>query len=70
MKIHHLNCGSHRPAGGALFDGASRGPLVQVLANCLLVEAHGQTAGLAEEHVGGYGPGIIYAGAMFGGYEG
>ena len=25
LRIHHLNCGTHCPIGGALFDGTSRG---------------------------------------------
>ncbi|MFN4098079.1 MAG: isochorismatase family protein, partial [Sphingomonas sp.] len=33
-------------------------------------ETYGLTTGIAKEHGGGYGLGIIYAGAMFGGHEG
>lgn len=38
MRIHHLNCGTHRPVGGAFFDGASRGLLGEIVTHCLLIE--------------------------------
>ncbi|TPP06047.1 MBL fold metallo-hydrolase [Rhizobium glycinendophyticum] len=38
MRIHHLNCGSHCPLGGFLFDGSSRGLLANICTHCLLVE--------------------------------
>jgi glyoxylase-like metal-dependent hydrolase (beta-lactamase superfamily II) len=38
MKIHHLNCGTDCPFGGALMDGCSRGPLARLVCHCLLVE--------------------------------
>lgn len=43
MKIHHLNCGTDCPVGGALFDGRSLGPLGRLVCHCLLIEtdAHG-----------------------------
>ncbi|WP_085810757.1 MBL fold metallo-hydrolase [Sphingomonas sp. TZW2008] len=43
MKIHHLNCGTDCPVGGALFDGKSAGPLATLVCHCLLIEtdAHG-----------------------------
>lgn len=43
MKIHHLNCATDCPVGGALFDGRSRGPLAEIVGHCLLLEtdAHG-----------------------------
>lgn len=43
MRIHHLNCGTDCPLGGALFDGRSRGPLGHIVCHCLLIEtdAHG-----------------------------
>jgi glyoxylase-like metal-dependent hydrolase (beta-lactamase superfamily II) len=43
MRIHHLNCGTDCPLGGALFDGRSKGPLGHLVCHCLLVEtpAHG-----------------------------
>ncbi|HEX8486591.1 MBL fold metallo-hydrolase [Sphingomonas sp.] len=43
MKIHHLNCGTDCPVGGALFDGRSLGPLGKIVCHCLLIEtdAHG-----------------------------
>lgn len=43
MRIHHLNCGTDCPLGGALFDGRSKGPLGRIVCHCLLIEtdAHG-----------------------------
>jgi len=43
MRIHHLNCGTDCPVGGALFDGRSLGPLGKLVCHCLLIEtdAHG-----------------------------
>jgi len=43
MRIHHLNCGTDCPLGGALFDGRSIGPLGKIVGHCLLIEtdAHG-----------------------------
>ncbi len=43
MHIHHLNCGTDCPLGGALFDGKSVGPLGRIVCHCLLIEtdAHG-----------------------------
>ena len=43
MRIHHLNCGTDCPLGGALFDGRSIGPLGRLVCHCLLIEtdAHG-----------------------------
>lgn len=43
MRIHHLNCGTDCPLGGALFDGRSLGPLGRLVCHCLLIEtdAHG-----------------------------
>ena len=38
MRIHHLNCGSHCPLGGRLFDGRSRGLLGNLCTHCLLIE--------------------------------
>jgi glyoxylase-like metal-dependent hydrolase (beta-lactamase superfamily II) len=38
MRIHHLNCGTHRPLGGPLFDGASKGLLGNLCTHCLLLE--------------------------------
>jgi glyoxylase-like metal-dependent hydrolase (beta-lactamase superfamily II) len=39
MRIHHLNCGTHRPIGGALFDGKSHGLLGDLCTHCMLIEA-------------------------------
>lgn len=39
MKIHHLNCGTDCPVGGALFDGRSKGPLARLVCHCLLIES-------------------------------
>jgi glyoxylase-like metal-dependent hydrolase (beta-lactamase superfamily II) len=43
MRIHHLNCGTDCPFGGALFDGRSISPLGRLVCHCLLIEtpAHG-----------------------------
>ena len=43
MRIHHLNCGTDCPLGGALFDGCSTGLLGHIVCHCLLIEtdAHG-----------------------------
>jgi glyoxylase-like metal-dependent hydrolase (beta-lactamase superfamily II) len=43
MRIHHLNCGTDCPIGGALFDGRSKGLLGHLVCHCLLIEtdAHG-----------------------------
>jgi glyoxylase-like metal-dependent hydrolase (beta-lactamase superfamily II) len=38
MRIHHLNCGTHCPFGGAFYDGTSRGPFANICTHCLLVE--------------------------------
>ncbi len=40
MRIHHLNCGSHCPLGGALFDGTSRGLHADIPTHCLLIETN------------------------------
>jgi glyoxylase-like metal-dependent hydrolase (beta-lactamase superfamily II) len=43
VRIHHLNCGTDCPLGGALFDGRSLGLLGRIVCHCLLIEtaAHG-----------------------------
>lgn len=43
MRIHHLNCGTDCPVGGAAFDGRSKGALGHLVCHCLLIEtdAHG-----------------------------
>lgn len=43
MHIHHLNCGTDCPLGGALFDGRSAGLTGRLVCHCLLIEtaAHG-----------------------------
>lgn len=38
MRVHHLNCGTHCPFGGAFFDGASKGLLANIPTHCLLIE--------------------------------
>lgn len=38
MRIHHLNCGTDCPLGGALFDGRSIGLTGRLVCHCLLVE--------------------------------
>jgi glyoxylase-like metal-dependent hydrolase (beta-lactamase superfamily II) len=39
MRVHHLNCGTSRPLGGAWFDGASRGLNARLVRHCLLLES-------------------------------
>lgn len=43
MRVHHLNCGTDCPFGGALFDGRSKGLRGHLVCHCLLIEtdAHG-----------------------------
>jgi glyoxylase-like metal-dependent hydrolase (beta-lactamase superfamily II) len=43
MRVHHLNCGTDCPLGGALFDGRSAGLTGRLVCHCLLIEtdAHG-----------------------------
>lgn len=43
MRIHHINCGTDCPLGGALFDGRSKGLTGHIVCHCLLIEtdAHG-----------------------------
>ncbi|KKI20205.1 MBL fold metallo-hydrolase [Sphingomonas sp. Ag1] len=43
MRIHHLNCGTDCPVGGALYDGRSLGVHGTLVCHCLLIEtdAHG-----------------------------
>lgn len=43
MRVHHLNCATDCPLGGAIFDGRSAGPLGLIVGHCLLIEtdAHG-----------------------------
>ncbi|RHW19110.1 MBL fold metallo-hydrolase [Sphingomonas gilva] len=43
MRLHHLNCGTDCPLGGALFDGRSKGLTGHLVCHCLLIEtdAHG-----------------------------
>ena len=38
MKIHHLNCGTDCPYGGAFFDGVSVGMTGRLVCHCLLIE--------------------------------
>ena len=38
MRVHHLNCGTDCPIGGALYDGCSSGPLAHLVCHCLLIE--------------------------------
>ncbi|HEY0147866.1 MAG TPA: MBL fold metallo-hydrolase [Allosphingosinicella sp.] len=44
MRIHHLNCGTDCPFGGALFDGRSKGLTGHLVCHCLLIET--EAAGL------------------------
>ena len=38
MRIHHLNCGTDCPFGGAFFDGRSIGLTGRLVCHCLLIE--------------------------------
>lgn len=38
MRIHHLNCGTFCPFGGALFDGFSPGLTGKLVCHCWLIE--------------------------------
>ena len=38
MRIHHINCGTDCPVGGALFDGRSKGLTGHIVCHCLLIE--------------------------------
>lgn len=38
MRIHHLNCGTDCPYGGALFDGRSVALTGRLVCHCLLIE--------------------------------
>jgi glyoxylase-like metal-dependent hydrolase (beta-lactamase superfamily II) len=38
MRIHHINCGTDCPFGGALFDGRSKGATGHIVCHCLLIE--------------------------------
>lgn len=38
MRVHHLNCGTCCPAGGALMDGRSFGLTAKLVCHCLLLE--------------------------------
>jgi glyoxylase-like metal-dependent hydrolase (beta-lactamase superfamily II) len=40
MRIHHLNCGTDCPFGGALFDGRSKGLTGRLVCHCLLIETN------------------------------
>jgi glyoxylase-like metal-dependent hydrolase (beta-lactamase superfamily II) len=40
MRIHHLNCGTDCPWGGALFDGRSKGLTGHLVCHCLLLETN------------------------------
>ena len=52
MRIHHLNCGTDCPVGGALFDGCSTGLLGHLVCHCLLIETDGHGLVLVDT---GYG---------------
>ena len=43
MRVHHLNCATFCPWGGALFDGRTIGATGELVGHCLLIEtdAHG-----------------------------
>lgn len=52
MRIHHLNCGSDCPVGGALFDGRSVGPLAHLVCHCLLIETPSDGLVLVDTGIG------------------
>jgi glyoxylase-like metal-dependent hydrolase (beta-lactamase superfamily II) len=52
LRIHHLNCGSHCPLGGRIFDGRSRGLFADLCTHCLLIETDAQGLVLVDS---GYG---------------
>ena len=40
MQVHHINCGTFCPVGGALMDGRSRGLRGRLVCHCLLLETN------------------------------
>jgi glyoxylase-like metal-dependent hydrolase (beta-lactamase superfamily II) len=38
MRIHHLDCGNHRPIGGPIYDNRARGIHADICTHCLLIE--------------------------------
>ena len=40
MRIHHLNCGTDCPVGGAAFDGFSKGPFAKIVCAAQLIETN------------------------------
>ena len=38
MHVHHINCGTDCPYGGAAFDGRSRGLTGKLVCHCLVIE--------------------------------
>lgn len=40
MRVHHLNCGTHCPFGGAFYDGHSKGAFADICTHVLLIEAN------------------------------
>ncbi|HEY4547543.1 MAG TPA: MBL fold metallo-hydrolase [Pedomonas sp.] len=40
MRIHHINCGTDCPLGGALFDGRSKGLRGHLVCHCLAIETN------------------------------
>ena len=40
MRVHHLNCGTCCPIGGALMDGRSKGLTAHLVCHCLLLETN------------------------------
>ena len=57
MRIHHLNCGTHRPIGGAFYDGRSHGLKADICTHCMLIEA-GNELVLVDT---GYGLGDVHS---------
>jgi len=38
MRIHHLDCGNHRPIGGPIYDSRARGLHADICTHCVLIE--------------------------------
>lgn len=38
VRVHHINCGTDCPVGGAVFDGRAKGLLGHLVCHCLLLE--------------------------------
>lgn len=52
MRIHHLNCCTDCPWGGAIFDGRSVAPTGELVGHCLLIETDGHGLVLVDTGLG------------------